>query len=68
MHCYNGQTPVKLAGMMLLVAGWGIVVAALVLLRTEASRGAFTVAGVLVEALGLTVFARGHMGPRGDGR
>ncbi len=51
---------------MLLLAGWGIVAAALVLLRTEASRGAFTVAGVLVEALGLVVAARGHLAPRGD--
>ena len=58
----------KLAGFMLLLAGWGIVAAALVLLRTEASRGAFTVAGVLVEALGLVVAARGHLAPRGDRR
>jgi hypothetical protein len=59
---------VKLAGFMLLLAGWGIVAAALVLLRTEASRGAFTVAGVVVEALGLVAAARGHLVPRGDRR
>ncbi len=65
-RCYNRRTLVKLAGFMLALAGWGIVVAAVGMLRTEATQGAFSVAGVLVEALGLVVAARGHLAPGGD--
>lgn len=54
----------KLAGFLLLLAGWGIVLAAVILLRSAAACGAFVLAGIGVEVLGLTVLARAHFGPR----
>lgn len=54
----------KLSGFLLLLAGWGIVLAALALLTVEAQRAAFVIAGVGVEALGLFLFARSHLVPR----
>jgi hypothetical protein len=54
----------KLSGFLLLLAGWGIVLAALALLTVEAPRAAFVIAGVGVEALGLFLFARSHLVPR----
>ena len=53
----------KLSGFLLLLAGWGIVLAALALLTAEAPRVAFVLAGIGVEALGLFLFARSHLGP-----
>lgn len=53
----------KLAGLGLLLAGWGIVLSSLVLLHTPASRSAFVPAGVIVELLGLALLLRSHMVP-----
>jgi len=50
----------KLAGFLLLVAGWAIVVAALLLLPSGASRLAFVLAGVAVQVLGLVLAVRSH--------
>ncbi len=51
----------KLTGFAMLLAGWGIVLAALVLLASESSRAGFVLAGAGVEALGLTFVARSHL-------
>ena len=54
----------KLAGFFTLLAGWVIVVAAVILLRSVAACGAFVLAGIGVEVLGLTVLVRAHAAPR----
>jgi hypothetical protein len=54
----------KLSGFLLLLAGWGIVLAALALLTVEAQRVAFVLAGIGVEAVGLFLFARSHLVPQ----
>ena len=50
----------KPAGFLLLVAGWAIVVAALLLLPSAASRVTFVLAGVAVQVLGLVLAVRSH--------
>ncbi|MGH9404271.1 MAG: hypothetical protein ACRD3D_00375 [Terriglobia bacterium] len=58
----------KIAGFLLLLAGWGIVLAATVVLRAAPPRTAFILAGIGVEILGLVVFTRSHhayQAPRG---
>ena len=50
----------KLTGFLLLVAGWIIVVAALLLLPAAVSRAAFTLAGIGVQLLGLFLAVRAH--------
>jgi len=51
----------KLAGFLLLPAGWAIVMTAISILPPGAARGAFLFAGLGVEALGLGLVARAHM-------
>jgi hypothetical protein len=58
----------KLPGFLMLVAGWGIVLAALALLRSAPQRSAFVLAGLGVEAVGLILVVRSHMLPRGARR
>jgi hypothetical protein len=48
----------KLVGMFLLLAGWIIVITAIVLLFAPPLRGLFVFAGVAVEVLGLTLAFR----------
>ncbi|MGA2146705.1 MAG: hypothetical protein ABSH49_17280 [Bryobacteraceae bacterium] len=55
----------KLAGFLLALAGWAIVLAAVVLLAAPVPRGAFAAAGMAVEILGLGLAARAHLGNRG---
>jgi hypothetical protein len=51
----------KLAGLLLLPAGWLLVLAAVILLPAAvASQGAFVLAGVAVELLGLVLLFRTH--------
>jgi hypothetical protein len=50
----------KLVGMLLLLFGGTIVVAALALLRHPAERTAFIAAGLAIELLGLTLTARDY--------
>jgi hypothetical protein len=50
----------KLGGFLLLLSGWGIVVAALALLHGGAL-SAFIVAGLAVEILGLALVARAQI-------
>ncbi len=58
----------RATGFLLLVAGWGLVLTALALLRVEGPRAAFVLSGVGVEALGLALVARSHLAPRREHR
>ena len=51
----------KLAGLLLLLAGWGIALAAIALLSSALPRTGFVLAGVGVEALGLVLVVRSHL-------
>lgn len=51
----------NLAGLLLLVAGWVIVLTAIGLLPSGTARAVFVLAGVAVEALGLFLVARAHL-------
>jgi hypothetical protein len=51
----------KLAGFLLLVAGWAIVVSAVALLHSAGLRVTFVLAGVVVELLGLALAVRSHL-------
>lgn len=53
----------KIAAFFSLLAGWLLVLAALVLLPAGAARYMFTIAGVAVEATGLVIAVRAHMRP-----
>jgi len=52
----------KLAGILLLPAGWLLVICSLVLLAAPGPRGGFVFAGVGVEILGLVLLVRAHIG------
>ena len=56
----------KLLGFLLLLAGWGLVLAAIVLLAGGASRAGFVFSGIAVEILGLALVIRAHPAPRGE--
>ena len=58
----------RFVGFLLLAAGWLLVLAAIVLLAAPASRGAFVIAGMAVEALGLGMVFRSHAIPREEKR
>lgn len=51
----------KIAALLLLVAGWAIVVSAVALLPSFALRAAFVLAGLAVEVLGLGFAVRSHL-------
>jgi len=55
--------PMKIAGFGLLLAGWLLVLAALVLLPGGLARNAFAAAGLGVEAVGLVLAVRAHRMP-----
>ncbi len=56
----------KMAGFLLLVSGWALVLAAIVLLSAAGSRMAFLFAGIAVEILGLVLAARAHLNPKDE--
>lgn len=58
----------RITGMLLLVAGWALVLSAVVLLRTVAPRAGFVAAGLGVEILGLVLVFRSHHIARGGKR
>ena len=58
----------RFVGFLLLLTGWLLVLAAIVLLASPASRAGFVLAGVAVEALGLTFVIRSHLIAREDKR
>jgi len=51
----------KLLSFFLLLSGWGIVLAAVVLLASSSARTLFVLAGVAVELLGLVLLFRCHL-------
>jgi hypothetical protein len=51
----------KLAGLLLLVAGWAIVVGAVALLPSAGGRAGFVLAGIAVELFGLALAIRAHL-------
>jgi len=51
----------KLAGFLLLLAGWAIVLSAVALLASAPQRFGFVLAGLGVEALGLILAVRSHL-------
>ena len=60
----------KLAGLLVMPAGFFLSIAALVLFPASntAARTAFVLCGLAVEALGLVVAVRGHMEEQGKNR
>ena len=56
----------KLAGFLLLLAGWAIVLAAVMLLVPALLRTGFVLAGIGVEVLGLVVVVRSHLALQGE--
>jgi uncharacterized membrane protein len=55
----------KIASFLLLLAGWFLVLAAVVLLPTPGAREGFIFSGLAVEALGLALAVRSHATIRG---
>lgn len=58
----------KVAGLLLLFAGWLLVIAALMLLPPNGARTAFIAAGVCVEILGFVLTVRAHLTLSSDAR
>ena len=56
----------RIAGFLLLLAGWVIVMSAVALLPAGAPRGGFSAAGVAVQALGLVLALRSHVSLKGE--
>jgi len=56
----------RVAGFLLLLAGWGIVLSAAALLKPSAARSAFALAGAGVEVMGLVLVIRSHIVRKGD--
>jgi hypothetical protein len=56
----------RLAGFLLLLAGWGIVLTAVALLKLPPARSGFAISGVGVEVMGLVLVIRSHIVPRGE--
>ena len=54
----------KITGLLMMPAGWFIVLAAVVLLRAVVAQHVFVVSGVGVEILGLALFTRSHLEAR----
>jgi len=57
----------KLTGLLLLVAGWTIVVAAVTLLPSAGARTGFVLAGIAVELFGLALMVRAHLVLQAEG-
>ena len=51
----------KLAGFLLLIAGWIIALAAIAMLPSSTARDAFVLAGFAIEVVGLVLVFRFHM-------
>jgi len=56
----------KLAGFLLLIAGWLLVLAAVALLGRPLAREAFVLAAIAVEVLGLALMFYSHLVPQGS--
>src|SRR5271163_4319951 len=63
-HCYNEPNfSMRLMGLLLLLGGWMIVLAAIALLPPGASRASFVLVALGVEGLGLALVFRSHWIP-----
>jgi hypothetical protein len=58
----------KYAGLLVMPAGFFLTLAALALFPDPTRQMAFVICGLVVEAMGLVVTARGHMPARGASR
>lgn len=58
----------KYAGLLVMPAGFGLSIAALLLFPASPQRAVFVLCGLAVEAMGLVVAVRGHMQIRGEDR
>ncbi len=58
----------NILGFLMLLAGWFLVLAAIVLFASPPLRAAFVLAGIAVEALGLALAFRSHLIPREEKR
>jgi hypothetical protein len=58
----------KFAGILLLLAGWAIVLTAVIILTAGAARAVFIVAGLAVQFMGLALLIRSHSLLRGQQR
>ncbi|MGH9351092.1 MAG: hypothetical protein ACRD2G_02860 [Terriglobia bacterium] len=58
----------KLAGFLLLLAGWVILLAALALFRAVRPRDVFVLVGAAIEIAGLILAARSHRAQRGESK
>jgi hypothetical protein len=63
-----GDYGMKFVGFLLLLAGWLLALAAIVLFAPLPLRTAFVLAGIVVEALGLILAFRSHLIPREEKR
>jgi uncharacterized membrane protein len=61
-----GAPDMKLAGFLLLLAGWGIVLAAVGILASAGQRTAFVLAGTGVEIVGLALVAYTYRAAQGE--
>ena len=57
----------KLAGLLLLVAGWVIALAAVALLPSAGARAGFVLAGIGIELFGLALAVRAHLVLQAEG-
>lgn len=58
----------KVVGFLMLLAGWFLVLAAIVLFASLPLRGSFVLAGIAVEVLGLIFAFRSHLIPQEEKR
>ena len=58
----------KAVGFLMLLAGWLLALAAIVLFPSQFQRVAFVLVALAVEALGLTLAFRAHLIPREEKR
>jgi hypothetical protein len=61
----GGDQRMKAAGLLMLLAGWFIVLTAVVLLKAGVIQNLFIAAGMGVELLGVILFARSHLPSKG---
>jgi hypothetical protein len=54
----------KVVGFLMLLAGWLLVLAAIVLFASPPLQASFVLAGIAVESLGLILAFRSHLIPR----
>ena len=64
----TGGILMKAVGFLMLLAGWFLVLAAIVLFAAPSLRVGFVLAGVAVEVLGLVLAFRAHLIPREEKR